>query len=231
MEQQKWQRLAPQIAAMFPLQHHDPGRVSPFVPRNIHDYMFHTNEMNNAQQRYLERKMNGGESKGNMTNQSYADSPESLPETITKINPAFNGKKFGVPNPWSKNPSNRGTVLAMETIWCPRPDVFWQPSAPWPCMAEMKWEGDSRVATEYGRFLRWHPIPRVPEHWAGHNCPGWNQDYKERSMVEILPFDQVWLIPTLEDILLPVDEIEDPQIIASLINNELLHEIENLDIF
>jgi hypothetical protein len=216
---------------MFPSHHKDPSKISPFVPRNFHDYMVHVNEMNEAKKRFLERKNKANKNEDYKQPQNGEYSPESIPDEIPKINPAFGGKKFGVQNPWSKNPSNRGTVLAMETIWCPNPDVFWQPSAPWPSSAEMKWEGDSRVATEHGRFLRWHPVPRVPEKWAGYDCPGWKPDYKERAMVEILPFDQVWPVPTLEDVLLPVDEIEDPEIIASLLNKDLLDAINNPDIF
>lgn len=48
----------------------------------------------------------------------------------------------------------------MKTIWC----MDWMNGkdddpAPWPSLAEMKWEGDDRAKTACGRFL---PLPREP---------------------------------------------------------------------
>ena len=93
---------------------------------------------------------------------------------------------------------NRGRVLGEKTIWC----VDWQNGkediAPWPCLAEMRWEGDDRAKTKVGRFL---PLPRE----EGPPGLAWSQ----LQVVEHYPLDQVARIPTMEDIYLPVDEIDD----------------------
>lgn len=93
---------------------------------------------------------------------------------------------------------NVGRVLGQKTIWCPDWMHGKEEIAPWPTFAEMKWEGDDRAKTGVGRYL---PLPREP------GAPGipWNQ----LQVVEQYPMDQVQLIPTMEDIYLPVDEIED----------------------
>lgn len=93
---------------------------------------------------------------------------------------------------------NYSLVLGEKTIWC----VDWQSGkdeiAPWPTFAEMKWEGDDRAKTAVGRYL---PLPREM------GAPGitWSQ----LQCVEQYPLDQVARIPTMEDIYLPVDEIEE----------------------
>jgi hypothetical protein len=93
---------------------------------------------------------------------------------------------------------NRALVLGEQTIWC----VDWQNGkdeiAPWPTFAEMKWEGDDRAKTAVGRFL---PLPREI------GAPGitWSQ----LQVIEQYPLDQVQKIPTMEDIYLPVDEIDE----------------------
>ncbi|KAF2272915.1 uncharacterized protein EI97DRAFT_349819, partial [Westerdykella ornata] len=93
---------------------------------------------------------------------------------------------------------NRSLVLGEKTIWC----LDWQNGkeeiAPWPTLAEMKWEGDDRAKTNVGRFL---PLPRE----IGAPGIAWSQ----LQVVEQYPLDQVQKVPTLEDILLPVDEIDD----------------------
>jgi hypothetical protein len=104
---------------------------------------------------------------------------------------------------------NRGRVLGEKTIWC----VDWQNGkediAPWPCLAEMKWEGDDRAKTKVGRFL---PLPRE----EGPPGLAWSQ----MQVVEQYPLDQVARIPTMEDIYLPVDEIDD-EVKYDLINKDL----------
>jgi hypothetical protein len=104
---------------------------------------------------------------------------------------------------------NTSRVLGLKTIWC----VEWMNGkdefAPWPSMAEMKWEGDDRAKTGVGRF------PAIPRE-VGAPGISWNQ----LQAVEVYPLDQVWRVPQLDDILLPVDEIaEDTK--QSLINLDL----------
>ncbi|KAF2829725.1 hypothetical protein CC86DRAFT_367668 [Ophiobolus disseminans] len=90
---------------------------------------------------------------------------------------------------------NLGRVLGEETIWC----ADWLDGkdevAPWPSLAEMKWEGDDRAKTGVGRFL---PLPRE----EGPPGLAWNQ----LPCVEQYPIDQVARIPTMEDVYLPVDD-------------------------
>jgi hypothetical protein len=95
---------------------------------------------------------------------------------------------------------NTSRVLGEKTIWC----VDWMNGkdevAPWPTVPEMKWEGDDRAKTGVGRF------PAIPREVG---APGiqWNQ----LQAVEVYPLDQVWRVPQMDDILLPVDEISEEE--------------------
>jgi hypothetical protein len=89
---------------------------------------------------------------------------------------------------------NFSRALGEQTIWCNDWENGKDEIAPWPSMAEMKWEGDDRAKTGVGRFL---PLPRE------EGPPGlmWNQ----LPAIEQYPIDQVCKIPTMEDVYLPVD--------------------------
>lgn len=93
---------------------------------------------------------------------------------------------------------NYSRALGEQTIWC----TDWQNGkeeiAPWPCIAEMKWEGDDRAKTGVGRF------PPLPREQGPVGLP-WSQ----LQVVEQYPLDKIAQIPTMEDIYLPVDEIDD----------------------
>jgi hypothetical protein len=104
---------------------------------------------------------------------------------------------------------NKSRVLGQKTIWCHEWMNGKDDFAPWPTMAEMKWEGDDRAKTGVGRFP---PIPRE----VGAPGIAWNQ----LQAVEVYPIDQVWRIPQLDDILLPVDEI-DEETKPNLLNSDL----------
>ncbi|KAF2664139.1 hypothetical protein BT63DRAFT_418272 [Microthyrium microscopicum] len=157
-------------------------------------------------------------------NQHHPDNPTENPNYDSieyniygqPIVPCFAGYKFGNENSIA-NPINRSAVLCQETIWCVQPEVPWYPQANWPCHNEQVWEGDSRLSTEGGRFRRMPPIPRLPPGW-----PGYNVDYKENGHVEAFPFDKTWIVPTEEDIIAPVDEIEDEDIINHLLGESLV---------
>lgn len=90
---------------------------------------------------------------------------------------------------------NLSRVLGEQTIWC----HDWQNGkdeiAPWPSMAELKWEGDDRAKTGVGRF------PPLPREEGPAGLP-WNQ----LPCVEQYPIDQVARIPTMEDVYLPIDD-------------------------
>ncbi|PVI07132.1 hypothetical protein DM02DRAFT_622503 [Periconia macrospinosa] len=97
-------------------------------------------------------------------------------------------------NPTMKG--NRSRVLGKETIWCLDWRTGKEEIADWPTLAEMKWEGDDRAKTGVGRFP---PLPRE----RGPPTISWNQ----LAVIEQYELDEVARIPTLEDVLLPVDEI------------------------
>jgi len=104
---------------------------------------------------------------------------------------------------------NFSRALGEKTIWC----MDWQNGkdeiAPWPCLAEMKWEGDDRAKTGVGRY------PPLPREQGPAGLP-WNQ----LEVVEQYPLDQIARIPTMEDVYLPVDEIED-EVKYDLLNKDL----------
>jgi hypothetical protein len=90
---------------------------------------------------------------------------------------------------------NTGRVLGEATIWCANWEDGKDDVAPWPSLAEMKWEGDDRAKTGVGRFL---PLPRE----QGPPGLAWNT----LECVKQYPMDQVARIPTMEDVYLPVDD-------------------------
>ncbi|KAJ8107631.1 hypothetical protein OPT61_g8732 [Boeremia exigua] len=104
---------------------------------------------------------------------------------------------------------NFGRALGERTIWC----KDWQNGkdevAPWPCLAEMKWEGDDRAKTGVGRY------PPLPREQGPVGLP-WNQ----LQAVEQYPMDRIACIPTMEDVYLPVDEIDD-EVKYDLLNKDL----------
>lgn len=110
---------------------------------------------------------------------------------------------------------NFSRALGEKTIWC----EDWQNGkdeiAPWPCLAEMKWEGDDRAKTGVGRYP---PLPR--EQGPVGLC--WNQ----LQAVEQYPLDQIARIPTMEDVYLPVDEIDD-EVKYDLLNKDVEDAIDS----
>lgn len=95
---------------------------------------------------------------------------------------------------------NTGRVLGQSTIWCANWKDGKEDVAPWPTLAEMKWEGDDRAKTGVGRFL---PLPRE----RGPSTIAWNQ----LAVVDQYPLDQTAKIPTMEDIYLPIDDQIEPE--------------------
>ncbi|KAH4798949.1 hypothetical protein HBI56_201420 [Parastagonospora nodorum] len=91
--------------------------------------------------------------------------------------------------------TNLSRVLGEHTIWCRDWKNGKDDIAPWPSIAELKWEGDDRAKTGVGRY------PPLPREQGPPGLP-WNQ----LPCVEQYPIDQVARIPTMEDIYLPVDD-------------------------
>jgi hypothetical protein len=95
---------------------------------------------------------------------------------------------------------NFSCVLGEQTIWCHDWLNGKDEIAPWPSLAELKWEGDDRAKTGVGRFF---PLPRE----EGPPGLSWNQ----LPVVDQYPIDQVARIPTMEDIYLPIDDQIEPE--------------------
>lgn len=221
----RWRTIQPKLMRMYPVER-NPQKVCPFIPRDHAQYLEHITEMNIAEQAALTSKM-----------QQFEEEKRLGFPGLHGVK-AFAGKKFGsmedgedhlpevdsfrktVEFRYSQNPPTRGYVLSERTIWCPAPSVPWRQQPAWPCKSEMEWEGDQRVATENGRFGRYPPLPRVD---PNNESVAWHLKPRLRSH----PFDEPWLVPTMEDIYCPVDQIDDPEIIAMLLNSDLILETEN----
>ncbi|KAF2141240.1 uncharacterized protein K452DRAFT_309029 [Aplosporella prunicola CBS 121167] len=109
-------------------------------------------------------------------------------------------------------------VLCMHSIWCNKNfDAQWRIIAPWPGMAELKWEGDDRARTKVGRFL---PLPREP---SPDNLP-WNQRMRLRQSM----WDENWKIPTEEDVLYPMWQLSEETELDKhyLVNQDLLDALD-----
>lgn len=221
----KWRTIQPKLMRMYPVER-NPQKICPFIPRDHAQYLEHITDMNVAEQAALTRKMEQFEEEKRL----------GFPE-LHGVK-AFAGKKFGSMEDgedrppevddfrktaefrYSQNPPTRGYVLAERTIWCAAPSVPWRQQPAWPCKSEMEWEGDQRVATENGRFGRYPPLPRVD---PNNDSVVWHLKPRLRPY----PFDEPWLVPTMEDVYLPVDPIDDPEIIAMLLPSDLFPEIDD----
>jgi hypothetical protein len=146
----------------------------------LSDYVAHREAMVASQANQLARKVKAKEKALGIT----SPMPYELQETL---------RRFGLDGNFDEQ-GNFGRVLGEPTIWCRNWEDGKDEIAPWPSMAEMKWEGDDRAKTGVGRFL---PLPRE------EGPPGlmWNQ----LPAIEQYPMDQVCKIPTMEDVYLPVD--------------------------
>jgi hypothetical protein len=106
-----------------------------------------------------------------------------------------------LPNPTNLDEcGNFGKVLGEKTIWCRDWQNGKEEIADWPSHAEMKWEGDDRAKTGVGRYP---PLPRE----RGAIGITWGQ----LQMVEQYHMDRIACIPTMEDVYLPVDEIDEDE--------------------
>ncbi|KAL1606696.1 hypothetical protein SLS60_004103 [Paraconiothyrium brasiliense] len=167
----------------------------------LHDYTDHKEGMLASKKALLARAVEQKEL------ERAVQIPHSDPkrdESITKIMPNANLSMTG----------NTSRVLGMKTIWCSDWMNGKDEISPWPSLAEMKWEGDDRAKTACGRFL---PLPREP----GAPTIPWGQ----LQVIEQYTLDQVQCIPTMEDVYLPVDEIEEEDI-PKCLNQDLLDALD-----
>lgn len=167
----------------------------------LSDYVAHLEAMNKSMTKIL-------------TRQARQEGALNFSPSIPEATEAFL-RRCGL-NGNFKEIGNFGRVLGEPTIWC----KDWQNGkdeiAPWPSVAEMRWEGDDRAKTGVGRFL---PLPRE------QGPPGltWSQ----LPVVEPYPIDEVCKIPTMEDVYLPVDYYIEPDY-EYLWSKELEYEMADL---
>jgi hypothetical protein len=146
----------------------------------LSDYVAHKEAMLASQANKLASKVKNKEDARSISSPISSD----IQKVLTKCGLEGNFDEVG----------NYSRALGEQTIWCNDWENGKDEIAPWPSMAEMKWEGDDRAKTGVGRFL---PLPRE------EGPPGlmWNQ----LPAIEQYPIDQVCKIPTMEDAYLPVD--------------------------
>jgi hypothetical protein len=146
----------------------------------LSDYVAHKEAMLASQANKLASKVKNKEDARSISSPISSD----IQKVLTKCGLEGNFDEVG----------NFSRALGEQTIWCNDWENGKDEIAPWPSMAEMKWEGDDRAKTGVGRFL---PLPRE------EGPPGlmWNQ----LPAIEQYPIDQVCKIPTMEDVYLPVD--------------------------
>lgn len=142
--QQIWRHLERNIVKEYPTDR-SYSKVCPFVPRTFPEFVLHHIEMDQAEEKERLR----------LLDLQAVYTTLVLPPWMVKQPWGFNNG-YGID-------ASRGHVLGELTIW-----TIYQPECgppgrqhpEWPCMAEMMWEGDQRVATENGRYGRYPPIPR-----------------------------------------------------------------------
>jgi hypothetical protein len=200
-----WPRVQKALKKMYWHPSYTPNLVSPHVPFNFGDYVQHLSEW--------KRQLESAEAR--RAARQAVDVAARDPDI-----PALEPHNFGAFY-WAANPSNLGTVLCHQTIWCRDPFVSWGYFAEWPVAGELELEGNARIKTEnhiYGRFL---PLPRLPR---GH--PQYDPDYTKCPVLPAREFDRTWPAPDYESILAPVDEIDD-DVVPTLLNAELIKELDD----
>ncbi|KAJ4297683.1 hypothetical protein N0V90_005577 [Kalmusia sp. IMI 367209] len=170
----------------------------------LQDFIAHREAMIASKKAALAKSLEEKEHERKLQLQTVQVDPTKMVGSLVKLSGAQNLAMEG----------NISRVLGVKTIWC----IDWMNGkdeiAPWPSFAEMKWEGDDRAKTNCGRFL---PLPRE----LGPPNIQWGQ----LQVIEQYPLDQVQCIPTMEDVYLPVDQIEEEDI-SNLLNTDLLNSID-----
>jgi hypothetical protein len=205
----RWQAIQPRLNRMFPANRPF-GKSSPFVPRDTKEWLEHRDAIKEAARDQEERR------------KAWSDEVKKWEPLKPYLYQPFDNQVFGSFGYGlefeNQNYPHLSPVLGQETIWNGIHVVVappWRQLAEWPSQHEMEWEGDMRVATEDGRYGRFPPLPRV-------GFEGDGKIWSERPIVKSYPLDEVRRIPTMEDVIAPVDEVEDPDIIKKLLNQDLL---------
>ena len=168
VETERWQRVKDSLDRMNLLK-------SPVVPKSLTDWLAHQHGRAEARKTREQRKLN-----------AMLPSPRDVrlppPARPVKVGPAFGGRIF--------EHTNFCAVHAQESVWARTyvPPVG-RPDPLWPCVEEMKEEGDERNTSGFRRFPG---LPRKP----GNETV----QYKLKLYQEFLPFDTVWKVPTRESV-------------------------------
>ena len=149
---------------------------SSVVPKTLKDWLVHQRERMEVKIQREQRKL--------LKDMTFLLRDDRLtpPSCPVKVGPGFRGKTF--------EHKNYGSVLACPSVWARmyEPPAE-RPDPPWPCVEEMKEEGDERNTSGFRRFLA---LPRVP----GNDTV----QYKLKAIQNFLPFDTIWKLPTKESV-------------------------------
>ena len=148
---------------------------SSVVPKTVKDWLAHQRDRTEAKSQREQKKLKD-------MNLVRRDARLPPPRRPVKIGPGFRGKKF--------EHKNYSSVLVCPSVWARmyEPPAE-RPDPPWPCVEEMKEEGDERNTSGFRRFLA---LPRVP----GNDTV----QYKLKAIQNFLPFDAIWNLPTKESV-------------------------------
>ena len=168
VEKERWKRVEESLGRMNLLR-------SYFVPKTLKDWLAHQRGRADAKKTREQQKLKA-------LVQSPRDPRLPPPSRLVKIGPAFGGKSF--------EHKNFCAIFVFPSVWvrtyeppAERPDPLW------PCVEEMKEEGDERNTSGFRRFPG---LPRVP----GNDTV----QYKLKAIQPFLPFDAIWDLPTKESI-------------------------------
>ena len=168
VEKERWQRVEDSLGRMNLLR-------SSVVPKTMKDWLAHQRDRTDAKRVREQRKLKD-------MSLSLRDPRLPPPGRLVRIGPAFPGRAF--------EHKNHSSVLVCPSIWA---RMYEAPAErldpPWPCVEEMKEEGDERNTSGFRRFLA---LPRVP----GNDTV----QYKLKAIQAFLPFDAIWKLPTRESV-------------------------------
>ena len=155
------------------------GRMNLFkstvVPKTFKEWVAHQRGRTNARVEREQRKLQA-------KNLALRDPRLPLPGRPVKIGPAMRGRTF--------EHKNYSSVLVYPSVWARTYEPpAGRPESPWPCVEEMKEEGDERNTSGFRRFPA---LPRVP----GNDTV----QYKLKAIQRFLPFDTIWELPTKESV-------------------------------
>ena len=167
-EEDRWRRVKDSLGKMNLLR-------SSVVPKTLKDWLAHQCDRTEAKREREQRKLKE-------VNTSRRDDGLPPPSRPVKIGPGFRGKTF--------EHKNYSSVLVCPSVWARmyEPPAE-RPDPPWPCVEEMKEEGDERNTSGFRRFPA---LPRVP----GNDTV----QYKLKAIQDFLPFDTIWKLPTRESV-------------------------------